>query len=196
MKAAVVAAFLMATSLTLSGNEISKSAVTESAEHKEYIIIVEDPVLVETETEQRAEIETEIAAENATEPKTEVPITEEPEFWITFTPEEFKLFTNAVQAEGGICGEAGQRGIADVILNRLEQYGSLKKVIYAPGQFSCAWDGGLEKHSIPSANVVRICLEEMQQITFPDVYYFRNGHYHRGCGTPSFTTDGLYFSDK
>ena len=59
---------------------------------------------------------------------------EEPEeqYVIDFTEEEFNLMCVVVEAEAGNCSEDCRQLIADTIINRVSEYGSLTEVLYAP----------------------------------------------------------------
>lgn len=108
---------------------------------------------------------------------------------------EFDLFCTVVEAEAGCCGEECRRAVASTILNRVPEYGSITNVIYAKDQFSCVWDGGIYRHT-PSESTIRICREEMESVSYPTLWFFRSGHYHKRFGTPQFALDNMYFSAK
>ena len=123
---------------------------------------------------------------------------EEPEeqYVIDFTEEEFNLMCVVVEAEAGNCNEDCRQLIADTIINRVSEYGSLTEVIYAPSQFTCVWDGGIQRCSIPSESTVRICEQELKQVAYPSVWFFRTKHYFKGLGTPFCEIDNVYFSTR
>lgn len=123
---------------------------------------------------------------------------EEPEehFVIDFTDEEFDLLCVVVEAEAGGCSEQCRLWVADVIINRARECGSLTDAIYAPKQFTCVWDGGIRRHSVPSESTVRICKQELREVGYPGLWYFRSGHYHKGLGTPWGNIDNVYFSTR
>ncbi|MEG1849765.1 MAG: cell wall hydrolase [Oscillospiraceae bacterium] len=59
---------------------------------------------------------------------------------------DVELFARLIQCEAGGEGDNGMRGVASVVMNRVEvpggEYarvgqGSLRKIIYQPGQFNC-----------------------------------------------------------
>ena len=123
---------------------------------------------------------------------------EEPEeqYVIDFTESEFNLMCLVVEAEAGNCSEDCRQLIADTIINRVSEYGSLTEVLYAPKQFTCVWDGGIKRCSVPSESTIRICRQELKQVGHPSVWFFRTKHYFKSLGTPFCEIDGVYFSTR
>ena len=150
-----------------SENEIS---------NHEKIVVVEDTSMTEIEEPEQVE-----------EP--------EEHYVIDFTESEFDLMCVVVEAEAGGCSEDCRQLVADVIVNRVSEYGSIEAVLMAQSQFSCVWDGGIERHSVPSKSTVRICKQELKEIGYPSVWYFRDSYYH-SYGTPWRSLDNMYFSTK
>lgn len=113
--------------------------------------------------------------------------------------ENFDSMCDVVYAEAGNQGDKGMRLVADVIINRMRNGeafdDTLHGVLYAAGQFSCINDGGAVKWKGHEKDEVRkICQEELEQVTDPNVYYFRTGHY--GYGKPLYKYRDHYFSGR
>lgn len=113
--------------------------------------------------------------------------------------ENFDSMCDVVYAEAGNQGDRGMRLVADVIINRMRNGeafdDTLHGVLYAAGQFSCINDGGAAKWKGHEKDEVRkICQEELEQVTDPNVYYFRTGHY--GYGKPLYKYRDHYFSGR
>ena len=115
---------------------------------------------------------------------------------IDFTEDEFNLMCVVVEAEAGNCSEDCRQLIADTIINRVSEYGSLTEVLYAPRQFSVVWDGGIERCSVPSESTIRICRQELKQVGYPSVWFFRTKHYFKNLGMPFCEIDNVYFSTR
>ena len=122
---------------------------------------------------------------------------EEPEdvYAVGFTECEFSLMCRVVEAEAGGCSEQCRLWVADVIVNRAVEYGSLTEAIYDPWQFSSVWDGGIDRHSVPSESTIRICRQELRQPGYPGLWYFRDSYFH-SLGKPWGSIDNMFFSTK
>lgn len=121
---------------------------------------------------------------------------EEPEAVIDYSEAEFDLLTRVVQAEAGGCTETTRLLVADVILNRVIDSNfpnTLNGVLQQSGQFASVTDGGIYRH-VPSDTTIEICKDQLQEIDYPGVIYFRENYYE--WGTPWKMYDGLYFSTK
>lgn len=111
-----------------------------------------------------------------------------------FTDEEIELISHLVVAEAEGQPEEGQRYVVDVVLNRVESDDwpdTVRDVIYAPGQFSCIWDGRWERtSSTPESDF--LVVDEILRQKNNEIVYFRAGHY--GDGDPVFVCGDHYFS--
>ena len=114
---------------------------------------------------------------------------------IDITEEEIHLMAVVTEAEAGGCSLDCRQMVADVILNRAIECGSVTEAIYAPGQFSSVWDGGIERHSVPQESTIAVCKQELKEIGYPGLFYFRDSYYH-SYGTPWCSIDNMYFSTK
>ena len=162
--------------------------VTEITQNTEENSLIEIPITVKIEPEDDSSV-----IENS-DPE----ITQEPEqqYVIDFTEDEFYLMCVVVEVEAGNCSEDCRQLIADTIINRVSEYGSLTETLYAPKQFTCVWDGGIERCSVPSESTIRICRQELKQVGYPSVWFFRTKHYFKSLGTPFCEIDGVYFSTR
>ena len=90
------------------------------------------------------------------------------------------LLVAAVQAEAGNQDERGIRLVTDVILNRVASSkfpNTVEGVVYAPGQFSVVYNGGLTKAKQNLSNDVKAIVEsEMSRENRlnTDILYFNN----------------------
>lgn len=161
---------------------------------QEAVRTAEDPTAMELPITIKIETAEDTSLEEVSVPE----ITQEPQesYVIDFTESEFNLMCVVVEAEAGNCSEDCRQLIADTIINRVSEYGSLTEVIYAPSQFTCVWDGGIQRCSIPSESTVRICEQELKQVAYPSVWFFRTKHYFKGLGTPFCEIDNVYFSTR
>lgn len=169
-------------------SSVQEILATETIEDAEDATKIELPVTVKLE-----------AVEDASLEEVSVPeITQEPQenYVIDFTESEFNLMCLVVEAEAGNCSEDCRQLIADTIINRVSEYGSLTETLYAPSQFTCVWDGGIKRCSVPSESTIRICRQELKQVGYPSVWFFRTKHYFKSLGTPFCEIDGVYFSTR
>ena len=116
----------------------------------------------------------------------------EEEFW-----DDLELVALVCVAEAEGESEYGKRLVIDTILNRAEsEYfpNSIYGVVYDNSQYSCVWDGRLDrvKYDEYIANLV---LEEMNNRTNSDVIYFKTKGYF-GFGTPLLKEGNHYFSGR
>ena len=105
------------------------------------------------------------------------------------TPEEdeaddqFELLYQIVMCEGGYTEpDDGIRAMADGVLNRMDSPlfpNTIAEVIYQKGQFEPVGSGRLWSY-VPTERVIQICAEEIQHRTYPEILYWRTGHYHAG----------------
>ena len=95
--------------------------------------------------------------------------------------DDIYLMACIVQLEAGGESFAGQRMVAEVILNRVLQGdmggSTVHDVIYAPNQFSTAQNVGLYTPTGENLSAVYTALNETP-ITDPDVVYFAQGPYN------------------
>lgn len=120
------------------------------------------------------------------------------------TPEEdkaddqFELLYQIVMCEGGYTEpDDGIRAMADGVLNRMDSPlfpNTIAEVIYQKGQFEPVGSGRLWSY-VPTERVIQICAEEIQHRTYPEILYWRTGHYHAGT-TPIAHIGHHYYSGK
>jgi len=120
------------------------------------------------------------------------------------TPEEdeaddqFELLYQIVMCEGGYTEpDDGLRAMADGVLNRMDSPlfpNTIAEVIYQKGQFEPVDSGRLWSY-VPTERVIQICAEEIQHRTYPEILYWRTGHYHAGT-TPIAHIGHHYYSGK
>lgn len=109
--------------------------------------------------------------------------------------EDVKLIALVTMGEAeGEC-EEGKRLVIDTILNRVDSEhfpNTVYDVVYQKNQFSCMWDGRIEKCEVRD-DICELVVEEMESRTNSDVTYFRTKHYSQ-YGKPLFPVGNHYFS--
>lgn len=120
------------------------------------------------------------------------------------TPEEdeaddqFELLCQIVMCEGGYTEpDDGLRAIADGVLNRMDSPlfpNTIAEVVYQEGQFEPVSSGRLWSY-VPTERVIQICAEEVQHRTYPEILFWRTGHYHAGT-RPIVHIGHHYYSGK
>lgn len=97
--------------------------------------------------------------------------------------DQFELLCQIVMCEGGYTEpDAGIRAMADGVLNRMDSPlfpNTIAEVVYQKGQFEPVGSGRLWSY-VPTERVIQICAEEIQHRTYPEILYWRTGHYHAG----------------
>jgi spore germination cell wall hydrolase CwlJ-like protein len=99
---------------------------------KDAISKEEEEELLKLQAEERAKKETEIKKQDS----------------VSYSREDLKLLACLVHSEAGTQSYEGKLAVANVVLNRVKSSkygGSIKSVIYQPGQFSVANSGSLAK---------------------------------------------------
>jgi spore germination cell wall hydrolase CwlJ-like protein len=99
---------------------------------KDAISKEEEEELLKLQAEERAKKETEIKRQDS----------------VSYSQEELRLLACLVHSEAGTQSYEGKLAVANVVLNRVKSSkygGSIKSVIYQPGQFSVAKSGSLAK---------------------------------------------------
>lgn len=114
--------------------------------------------------------------------------------------DSLEMLAVCVEAEAGNQGEAGKRLVTDVILNRVDDRSgawedTIEGVITQNGQFSSYWDGGMERVREPTEETYEAVRFELNQRSFPGIYYFREGTWAK-YGTPWKKVGAHYFSGK
>ena len=92
----------------------------------------EEEELLKLQAEERAKKETEIKKQDS----------------VNYSQEDLKLLACLVHSEAGTQSYEGKLAVANIVLNRVKSSkygGSIKSVIYQPGQFSVAKSGSLSK---------------------------------------------------
>ena len=111
------------------------------------------------------------------------------------TNEEIDLIALVTMAEAEGQPELGQRYVIDVILNRLDSGrfpDTIDGVIYAKNQFECMWNGRVERCEVRE-DIRQLVIEEIQNRSHDNIYYFRAGQYH-DFGIPIVQEGDHYFS--
>ncbi len=125
------------------------------------------------------------------------------------TPEEYaeedywnsvEMIAICVEAEAGNQGLEGKRLVVDVILNRVDDDSgewpdTIQEVIGQLNQFSSYWDGGMERVIEPSEETFEAVRMELEERSYPGIYYFREGTWSE-YGTPWRQVGDHYFSTK
>ena len=112
-----------------------------------------------------------------------------------FSEEDILLLAHLAIAESeGEC-EEGQRLVIDSAINRMNsgKYPStVKDVVYQKYQYSCTFDGRMERCA-PTDEAIRLVKEELKRQTNTDIIYFTAGQYSK-YGEPLFKVGNHYFS--
>ena len=111
------------------------------------------------------------------------------------TNEEIDLIALVTMAEAEGQPELGQRYVIDVILNRLDSGrfpDTIDGVIYAKNQFECMWNGRVDRCEVRE-DIRQLVIEEIQNRSHDNIYYFRAGQYH-DFGIPIVQEGDHYFS--
>ena len=110
--------------------------------------------------------------------------------------EDIELIALVTMGEAEGEPEMGQRLVIDTILNRIDSErfkgNNAHDVIYAKNQFSCMWDGRIERCYV-MPELVELVKEELLNRTNSEVLYFRADYYH-SFGTPVISVGNSYFS--
>lgn len=111
------------------------------------------------------------------------------------TEEEIDLIALVTMAEAEGESECGKRLVIDTILNRLDSEhfpNTISEVIYQPNQFSCMWNGRVDRCYVKD-DIRQLVEEELLEIKNSKVIFFCAGGYIR-YGTPLFKEGNHYFS--
>lgn len=112
---------------------------------------------------------------------------------LTMSNADIELIALVTMGEAEGQSELGKRLVIDTVLNRMDHYGdTASEVIYAKGQYTCMWNGRIERCYVRD-DIVQLVREELENRTNYEVIYFRTGHYHN-FGTRIMVEDEHYFS--
>lgn len=124
---------------------------------------------------------------------------------LVVSPEEdfynsLEFLGKCVEAEAGNQGLLGKRMVVDVILNRMndtsgEWPDTIVDVITQPYQFTSYWNGAIDRVKEVTEETWEAIYMELEEITYPDIYYFTNGGFHK-YGTPWKKVGDHYFNKK
>lgn len=110
------------------------------------------------------------------------------------TDEQIELIAIVTMAEAeGEC-EEGKRLVIDTILNRVDSDiwpNTIEEVIYQPSQFSCMWNGRVNRCYVMD-DICQLVREELESRTNYDVVYFTAGGYGL-YGEPLFQVGNHFF---
>ena len=110
--------------------------------------------------------------------------------------EDIELIALVTMGEAEGEPEEGKRLVIDTILNRIDSErfkgNNAHDVIYAKNQFSCMWDGRIERCYVKE-EIVELVKEELLNRANSEVLYFRADYYHN-FGTPVMQVGNHYFS--
>lgn len=112
--------------------------------------------------------------------------------------DNLELLAILTEAEAGNQGLIGKRMVVDVVLNRVDHPdwpNSIAEVILEPNQFSSYWDGGVDRVVEPSEETYLAVRMELQERSYPSIYYFTAGKYGN-YGTPWRKVGDHYFSKE
>ncbi len=131
-------------------------------------------------------------------PETPVPEPSVPETSVPTAYDDIDLLCNMVEAEAGNQDLMGKRLVACVALNRVDNPNwpdTITGVITQPGQFASYADGGMQRFSVISDATREAVRLELQQRSYPALYYFTADGYS-AYGTPYFQYGDHYFSTR
>lgn len=120
---------------------------------------------------------------------------QEEDYW-----NSLELLAICVEAEAGNQGLEGKRLVVDVILNRVDDKSgewpdSIPEVIMQENHFTSYWDSGMERVVEPSEETFKAVQMELEERSYPGIYYFREGTWS-DYGTPWKKVGDHYFSLK
>lgn len=127
-------------------------------------------------------------SEETTEPVVE----EEIEYYLS--EEDIRLIALITMAEAENQPELGQRLVIDTILNRVNCDAfpnTVHEVIYAPAQFSCVWNGRVNRCYVKDELVALVKEELISQVNYEVVFFTAGGY--AGNGAPLFQVGDHYF---
>lgn len=116
----------------------------------------------------------------------------EEEFW-----DDMELVALVCVAEAEAESELGKRLVIDTIFNRAESPyfpNTIYGVVYDNSQYSCVWNGRLEKIEYDEY-IANLVLEEFNNRTNSEVIFFKTDGYF-GFGTPIMKEGSHYFSGR
>lgn len=139
-------------------------------------------------------VNSEVAPVQQYYPLTEEELAEE-DYW-----NSLELLAVCVEAEAGNQKLEGKRLVVDVILNRADDKSgewpdTIPEVITQLNQFTSYWDGGMAKVIEPSEETFEAVRMELEERSYPGIYYFREGTWSE-YGTPWRKIGDHYFSTK
>ena len=198
-----LASSLIVTSIYYDNNkDISESEIIVISNVEESELVVEEPELIVEESI------TDIVTTNyiddypfeevdvmINEQSVEDPIVEEIAQTYILTEEEIDLVALITMAEVEGESELAKRLVIDTILNRVDdEYfpDTVHGVIYAPSQFSCVWNGRVDRCYVME-DIRALVEEELLCRTNSEVLYFRADYYF-DWGTPVISDGRCYFS--
>lgn len=112
-----------------------------------------------------------------------------------FSAEDIDLMALVTMGEAEGESEYGKRLVISTILNRVDSEhfpDNVTDVIYQDGQFSCVWDGRLERCYVQE-EIRQLVREEIKSRTNNEVIFFMADDYS-AYGAPMFGEGGHYFS--
>lgn len=113
------------------------------------------------------------------------------------TEDEIDLIAWITMGEAEGESEYGKRLVIDTILNRVDDScfpDTVNGVVYQKSQFSCVWDGRLDRCS-PNDKVRQLVIEELENRTNYDVLFFTADKYG-AYGKHLFQEGNHYFCGK
>lgn len=113
----------------------------------------------------------------------------------SYSNSDIELIALVTMAEAEGEPEQGKRLVIDTILNRVESGSypnSVSGVVYQSGQFTCMWNGRVDRCYV-SDYIVGLVQEEIANRQSYDTIYFMAGGYS-SYGTPLFQVGNHYFS--
>jgi len=119
------------------------------------------------------------------------PIVEEPQMSV----EDIELIALVLMGEAQNQPEEGKRLVIDTILNRIDHErfpDTTHDVIYQRSQFTCMWNGRIDRCYVDEANC-DLVRQELESRTNYEVIFFTAGRYSR-YGVPMFKVGDHYFS--
>jgi N-acetylmuramoyl-L-alanine amidase len=106
-----------------------------------------------------------------------------------------ELIALICMAEAERENEEGKRLVIDVILNRVDSAyfpNTVYDVIYQPNQFSCVWNGRVERCTVRD-DILALVNEEIESRTNSECVFFSSEGYSK-YGFPLFQIGNHYFS--
>lgn len=116
----------------------------------------------------------------------------------SITESEYSVLCKCVEAEAGDQSTEGRRAVAEVILNRVDDWeypNDITSVVYDKGEFAVVANGSIDKVVVTQKTLDAVSAALAKRIYPVDMLWFRTRRYH-SWGTPYMHLEDHYFSTR